>query len=1487
MSTQLLIANWESISLYWFIVWTLTATAVWAGAAGWAAFLRRNSAHARHRVWMLSMFAVLIAPLVAPLLPLPRWWSWSHEEEADRIAIVAPPSRVTDKEVMVDSKQSAAAAPNSNRPSTTHDRSIAAPAPVARLAPGTDVAASRPELNESAPRLLAWRSILIATWLGGAALSLLMFAIGLWRIRLLRRRAVPLLDGVETTMCRELRQRLGIRRNVKLLVTPRANVPFLAGIFDSAIVLPSGFGRWAPQRLRVVLTHELIHLQRNDVLWEIVAQLAMIPAWFHPLGWFATKRLRVERELACDDAVLIAGERPADYAEQLVEVAAELRSRTWRPAPVVAIAGASPIERRVRSILDPRVWRAPLDRWRAIALSTFMALLVIVVAALSPTSGQEKLENSVPAGSARTAQPVDGGSPDALSPEIAAADQRITDELDKSTTLKRDNVLLEDALLVLSRRHGIPIRLETWSFNLAGVVLLPNVIGTDQSATLRSVLRSLIESASGDATIKTAIRAKDGVLSVGAANVDEGLPGRGDEMILIRGTVHAVDGKPAAGCEIIVHRGTQTIVLCANDQGAFTLPMRASQPYQSAILMRSASGRQQAIYRFEDVVSPSKGVEPLNVTLQNTRTIIVAVTDGEGKSVARARAAITGTQGAFDRISFDGLTDAAGEFTARVPENLQIGYIYAFKAGAGLDYHSYVKPPRSTDLQVIAPQQPVGRAQLVLAAPRSVTIKYVDDDGRPIAGLMVNPWYFHKPSETDDLNIGGVPWFYGNTNATGEVTFDWIPKWNDNPIVFSPYSKQFSNGERLVFDPKQVQQQPRVVTLRRRVELSGRVRDDAGKPAADASVVVSGKGYSLNAFRDGVTTDHEGRYRFDVPPHQLYMLAAYSKDGLQASAIRDGIPVYPGKSINNIELTLRPATRAFGRLTLGAERKPIEKYNVIVYAYGRDLNNMTEVSFPHDPNNHWWIQPLIVRSVLTDADGRYEFHLGPGKYDVRGTRQNAASKFEITDQKELEFNFHSERPDRGTLRGIVVTGAQAKPVPSAKISGVTQGGFGGVIDATADSEGMFEVQRDSHPAVLYAYTNDRSLGGIVEIGADDKSVTIPIAATASYTAKIVDKDKKPLSADRQVEFGIVVHVDRKDRGSPFSYSFGGVIQPDQEGRVRFNGLVVGATYDAHLHNLDGSGYSRITAILPKEAGDHDLGELTASPREAYHPPTFEEQIAQAFERPISAVERNRDAKNFARLADAHVLVTFANPQAPLTKKLYKLYFDGDLSSAVNDDFRTVAIPTAALKRDQAAALAKELGVELPNDDVPLIVAESVDGKVLGVLSGSTLVTKENEIAEAALLTFVKQHAPPRLDGRKLFDDALAQAKRENKRLLVDETAVWCGPCHMLAAFLDKNRADWDKDYLWIKMDPRWPHATEIMKSLRGEASGGYPWFAILDADGKVLATSNKPDGDNIGFPSEPDSVEHFLHMLKTTAQRMTNEDFARLKTALEAASKGH
>jgi peroxiredoxin len=55
-------------------------------------------------------------------------------------------------------------------------------------------------------------------------------------------------------------------------------------------------------------------------------------------------------------------------------------------------------------------------------------------------------------------------------------------------------------------------------------------------------------------------------------------------------------------------------------------------------------------------------------------------------------------------------------------------------------------------------------------------------------------------------------------------------------------------------------------------------------------------------------------------------------------------------------------------------------------------------------------------------------------------------------------------------------------------------------------------------------------------------------------------------------------------------------------------------------------------LLTVTKQSHDLGELKIVPPTPYRAPTLEERIAEAFERPLKATQRNRDAKDYARLA---------------------------------------------------------------------------------------------------------------------------------------------------------------------------------------------------------------------------------------------------------------
>ena len=80
----------------------------------------------------------------------------------------------------------------------------------------------------------------------------------------------------------------------------------------------------------------------------VMARTACTLYWFHPLVWMASRRLCLESERACDDAVL-RGAEPTVYAEHLVSLAKRLSKG---PAAVLSMAGRTDLSTRVRAVLD-------------------------------------------------------------------------------------------------------------------------------------------------------------------------------------------------------------------------------------------------------------------------------------------------------------------------------------------------------------------------------------------------------------------------------------------------------------------------------------------------------------------------------------------------------------------------------------------------------------------------------------------------------------------------------------------------------------------------------------------------------------------------------------------------------------------------------------------------------------------------------------------------------------------------------------------------------------------------------------------------------------------------------------------------------------------------------------------------------------------------------------------------------------------------------
>jgi len=196
--------------------------------------------------------------------------------------------------------------------------------------------------------------LIALVWTAGAVVAGLRFVAGLVALRRIRVHATALRRADAPDALAAASRLAGLARPVALVVSTEVHVPLTWGVRRPVVGLPAAAAQWSGARLRLVLLHELLHVRRRDVLVECFLEAVTVAFWFHPAVWLAARQLRLERERACDEAVLDTGARASEYCEHLVEI---MRAATRGPGVVVGAGMAAPstLEFRVRSLLgEPR-----------------------------------------------------------------------------------------------------------------------------------------------------------------------------------------------------------------------------------------------------------------------------------------------------------------------------------------------------------------------------------------------------------------------------------------------------------------------------------------------------------------------------------------------------------------------------------------------------------------------------------------------------------------------------------------------------------------------------------------------------------------------------------------------------------------------------------------------------------------------------------------------------------------------------------------------------------------------------------------------------------------------------------------------------------------------------------------------------------------------------------------------------------------------------
>ncbi|HQZ67410.1 MAG TPA: M56 family metallopeptidase [Planctomycetaceae bacterium] len=250
-------------------------------------------------------------------------------------------------------------------------------------------------MSTTARSIKASSPYLCLAYLVGVTWMLGRFGLSLVGGARLQRTLEPISDANLLAMISAQAIKLGLRRIPLVAVCQRICVPAVVGIFQPVILLPPALlSGLDPQQLAAILSHELAHIRRYDLIVNLLQRVVEALLFFHPVTWWISRRVRVERENCCDDYAADSTGR-LEYAGALLQMA-ELcigrdRGRLSALATLSADGGsASDFAMRVRRLIDTDYsYRLSISRRGLAGAAAMASLLFISVLAL----GQAQVQN--------------------------------------------------------------------------------------------------------------------------------------------------------------------------------------------------------------------------------------------------------------------------------------------------------------------------------------------------------------------------------------------------------------------------------------------------------------------------------------------------------------------------------------------------------------------------------------------------------------------------------------------------------------------------------------------------------------------------------------------------------------------------------------------------------------------------------------------------------------------------------------------------------------------------------------------------------------------------------------------------------------------------------------------------------------------------------------------------------------------------------------
>lgn len=259
----------------------------------------------------------------------------------------------------------------------------------------------------------------------------------------------------------------------------------------------------------------------------------------------------------------------------------------------------------------------------------------------------------------------------------------------------------------------------------------------------------------------------------------------------------------------------------------------------------------------------------------------------------------------------------------------------------------------------------------------------------------------------------------------------------------------------------------------------------------------------------------------------------------------------------------------------------------------------------------------------------------------------------------------------------------------------------------------------------------------------------------------------------------------------------------------------------------------------------------------------------------------------AKRENRRVLILWGADWCSWSRSLHGLFSDSQrIQRAIAGEYEVVRVDVG--KYDRNADLLASYGVDLSRTRIPVVTILDEDGTLLlsedsGFLESR--VGRQIGVDVIKVQDFLLRYRAPARSADTIYATGLAAASRAKKCLLLHFEVPMRRSCEAFEAWLDvpEVRNALEKDFVVQKIDARrTTGGFELLARLRDPDSKGFPWMAVLDQEGRLVATSDADACKNIEFPQAEEDIAHFGSMLRKGAVRLFDGDVVRLLDSLRA-----